>query len=235
MSDNIHAGHRKRVRDDFLKNGFDHNTPPHKILEHLLFYCVKQSDTNPLAHDLINRYKSLSGVLDAPIEELIQFKGLTENNVVLLKMIMPIARVYNYEKRCHNLDFTGFGQIGEFLLEQFAGFKEEHLCILTINCSGGLLRFKCIADGDPASVGVSTRDIIKEAIDSGCAGMVMAHNHPSGIALPSAADVEITKMVASALSHISVRLLDHIIIADGDYVSMAQSEKYCHIFRRQDD
>ena len=98
IEENLHKDHRKRVKQDFLRNGFDHKTPSHKILEMLLFYCISRKDTNDLAHELINRYGSLSGVLDAPVKELITFNGLTESNVGLLKMIMPIARVYQYEK-----------------------------------------------------------------------------------------------------------------------------------------
>ena len=94
-----------------------------------------------------------------------------------------------------------------------------------------MLRFKCIADGDPASVGVSTRDIVHEALDSGCTNVIMAHNHPSGTALPSPADIQITSLVANALRVVEIHLLDHMVIADGDYVSMAQSEKYRKIFK----
>jgi DNA repair protein RadC len=231
LKENIHKDHRKRVREEFLKNGYDHNTPPHKVLEHLLFYCIKQKDTNDLAHELINKYKNLSGVLDAPIDELIEFSGLTENNVSILKMIMPIARIYSFEKSDKSKVFSGSEEIGKFLLEQFQGFKNEHLYLLLLNASGKMLRFKCIADGDPASVGVSTRDIVHEALDSGCTNVIMAHNHPSGTALPSPADIQITSLVANALRVVEIHLLDHMVIADGDYVSMAQSEKYRKIFK----
>ncbi|MCQ2449792.1 MAG: DNA repair protein RadC, partial [Clostridia bacterium] len=90
--DSLHAGHRARVKQEFLAHGFHENTPPHKILELLLFFCLPQGDTNPLAHELINRFGTLTGVLQAPVEELTQFKGLTENNVVLLKLILPLAQ-----------------------------------------------------------------------------------------------------------------------------------------------
>ena len=85
--DNLHEGHRDRIRQEFLQHGFDQNTPPHKILEILLFYCVQRADTNPIAHELINKYGSVAAVLDAPVEELAAFKGLSERSAVLLKLI----------------------------------------------------------------------------------------------------------------------------------------------------
>lgn len=221
------------MKQKFLQNGFDHDAPPHEVLEMLLFFCVQRKDTNQLAHQLINKYGTLCAVLDAPVNELIQFEGITENNVVLLKMIMPVARFYNYEKRNQSISFNNHDEIGDFLMGQFEGFVDEHFCVLALGSNGDMLRFKCIADGDPASVGVSTRDLIKMAIDTGCSSMVIAHNHPSGVALPSAPDVELTKMIAAALSHVNVRLIDHIIVTDGDYVSMAQSERYHDIFNRR--
>ncbi len=232
IEENLHKDHRKRVKQDFLRNGFDHKTPPHKVLELLLFYCISRKDTNDLAHELINRYGSLSGVLDAPIKELITFNGLTESNVILLKMIMPIARVYQYEKITKKTKFRDIDDIGDFLLHEYAGIFDESVAMLCLNSSGKVLDFDFISEGDPSSVGLSVRDVIKVAINSGCTTVVLAHNHPSGIALPSAADIKITEQVAQALKHIGVHLLDHIIIADDDYVSMRSSAEYSDIFKR---
>lgn len=227
---NIHKGHRERVKANFLKKGFDHNTPPHEILELLLFYCIGRKDTNETAHMLIKKFGSLSGVLDAPVSELITFPDITENNVGLLKMIMPIARVYQYEKQMATRHLKGIDDIGVFLLHEYLGIINEQVSILCLNSNGKVLAFDFISEGDPSSVGISTRDIVKMAIDTGSTCVVLAHNHPSGIALPSRADVEITCLVANALAHINVHLLDHIIIADGDFVSMQSSAEYKEIF-----
>ena len=110
--DNIHNGHRDRIRQEFLQHGFDQNTPPHKILELLLFYCVQRADTNPIAHELINKYGSVAAVLDAPLEELAAFKGLSERSAVLLKLIMPTARRYIYDKSAQKPTFASLDSIG---------------------------------------------------------------------------------------------------------------------------
>ena len=90
----LHDGHRERMREEFLKYGFNSATPEHKMLEMLLFHCIPRTDTNDLAHMLLNRFHNLAGVLDAPIEELCEFPKLTRSNATLLKLIMPVARKY---------------------------------------------------------------------------------------------------------------------------------------------
>lgn len=127
--ENIHAGHRDRMKDEFLKNGID-GMQPHRILELLLFYCVPRCDTNPLAHKLLDRYKTISGVFDAPIEELITFPGLTKNSVVLLKLIIPLSRIYMQGKENKKIAFNSINEIGDYLLNRYFGFTEEKFGIL---------------------------------------------------------------------------------------------------------
>lgn len=234
MENNIHEGHRQRLREEFLKHGFDENTPSHKILELLLFHCVKQKDTNPLAHALIEKYKTVSGVLDAPIEELVQFSGITENNAILFKLIIPIARIYLYEKRSDNDKFSNLDEIGDFLVERYMGIHDERLSLLGFDSSGKKLFFEFISEGDIASVGVSSRNIIKKLLDAGASCAVISHNHPSNIALPSEADVDVTKSLAKAMESIGINLIEHIVVAGGDYISMRQSRDYCSIFPNVD-
>lgn len=227
--ENIHAGHRDRMKKEFLANGIE-NLPQHKVLELLLFFCISRIDTNPLAHELIERYKNIAGVLDAPIEELITFKGLTESNAVLLKMIIPLARIYAEDKESKDIQFKSIDSIGDYLLKRYFGLTKEMFSILCIDASGKLLSFNFLSEGDISSVGVSTRSVIEIALKSNANCAIISHNHPSGIALPSNEDVAVTEQVRNALYQIGVRLVDHIIIADGDFVSMQQSQKYKHLF-----
>lgn len=93
-----------------------------------------------------------------------------------------------------------------------------------------MLDFKFISKGDISTVGVSTRDVLKFALDTSATSIVMAHNHPGGIAVPSTADLDITRAVSKALGAVSIILLDHIILANGDFVSLRQSERYAEVF-----
>lgn len=218
------------MKKEFLENGFTKGMPDHKKLELLLFYCIPRIDTNEIAHELLKKYGSISGVLDAPVDELIQQKGLTENNVGLLKMIMPIARWYLEDKTGKNPGFKNISDVGNFLLEKYLGFTEEYFSVVWLDGNGILKNFEILSKGDISSVGVSTRDIIQRALKTEATCAVIAHNHPGGIALPSGGDIAITEAVKIALEQVGVRLLDHIIVANNDFVSMNQSEKFKYIF-----
>lgn len=230
MNKNVHEGHRERVRQEFLQYGFSENTPPHKILELLLFYCVQRADTNPIAHELIDRYGSVAGVLDAPTQELASFKGLSERSAVLLKLIMPTARRYLYDKSEQKPTFCSLDAIGKYVLSRYLGETKEKTGIMCLDTKGSLLCFRFLSEGDIASVGISMRDLAKTALNCGATAVVLCHNHPNGIAIPSDSDVTVTKNASETLSKIGVQLIDHIVVSDTDFVSMAQSEQYGHIF-----
>ncbi len=231
MAENLHAGHRKRVRDEFLSRGFHESTPPHKMLELLLFYCIPRIDTNPIAHEMINKYGTLADVLDAPIEELKEFRGMSENAAVLLKLVMPIARQYLEDKAAKEPTFTSLDQMGEYMLKYYAGLQSEKVGLLSLDTTGKLIGFDFISEGDIGSVGLSLRDMVKKILDRGATAVVLSHNHPSEMLLPSHNDVTLTEMAADALSRVGVRLIDHMIIGTNDFVSMAQSPEYSHIFQ----
>ncbi len=228
---NPHEGHRLRMKEEFLAHGFDKSTPPHKVLELLLFYCIPRCDTNVIAHELIDKYKTLSGVLDAPIEEILQFKGFTRKNVGLLKMIMPIAAIYRDEKQTKLTGFSDYCEIGQYLSEKFSGLTSEKFGVLFLDAAGRCLGFEFLGDGELNSVGIPTRKLISRVIESHATAVILAHNHPSGIALPSYEDAQSTKSAAETLAKIDAKLLDHIIVVEGDYVSMRQSEDYSYIFK----
>ncbi len=231
MGENLHAGHRERMKKEFLTNGFTPDMPEHKKLELLLFYCIPRIDTNDIAHELLNRYGDIPGVLDAPVDELVTFKGITENNVGLLKMIIPIARHYIDKKNSAKLIFNNINEVGDYLLNKFFGLTEENFVAVSLDGKGKLLSFDILSKGDISSVGVSTRDLIQLAFKTNATCIVIAHNHPGGVALPSNEDIAITEAVNIALKQIGVRLLDHIIVANSDYISMNQTPKYQYIFK----
>lgn len=231
MAENLHKGHRERVLNDFLKNGFNEQTPPHKVLEFLLFYCVPRIDTNELAHELINKYGSVSGVLDAPIEELAKFKGLSLRGATLLKLIIPVSNIYRLEKADKIARFNSIGEIGKYLFERVRFFQTERFAVLILGADGKYKDFEILSNGDVNSVNISVRELLKLCLDKNGVIIAIAHNHPSGIAIPSSEDIALTRQLSEALSHAGLRLIDHIIAVNDDYVSMAESPEYSNIFR----
>ncbi len=219
----VHSGHRERLRARFLKEGLEH-FEEHTALEFLLFYSRPQGDTNELAHRLIDRFGGFSAVLDAPLEELMAVKGVGYQSAVLLKMA-PELSAYYLERRSavgNVLDSTR--KAGLFFLPKFVGKTTEVAYLACLDDKRKLLRCSCVAEhGIANSVAISTRKIVAEAVSTNATCVIMAHNHPRGVALPSPSDKLVTEQVMLALHYVNVRLLDHIVVADDDFVSLAES------------
>ncbi len=230
MEESVHSGHRERVRQDFLKNGFNEDTPPHKIIEMLLFYSIPRKDTNVTAHELLNRFGSIAGIIDAPVEQLVKVPGVSMNTAALIKLIMPIARRYLSDKSANVDKYTNIDDICRYLMGRYAGFNKEVFSVTSFSGSGRMLGFDILSTGSISEVNISTREVIETVLKRQAVCVIIAHNHPGGVAVPSKDDVDVTENIKSALNHISVRLLDHIVIAGDDYVSMAQSRIFKYLF-----
>ncbi|MBO5726564.1 MAG: RadC family protein [Clostridia bacterium] len=231
MAEHLHDGHRDRVKDKFLANdGFPKGTPDHEMLELLLFYSIPRKDTNDIAHELISTFGSLAGVLKASADELMQVKGITKNSAVLIKSILELSHRYNDIVKSKASIFASTEEIGTYLLGQYAGVTDEVMTVLSVNGNGEMFSFDEVMRGDISRVGLSTRKIIEIVLRTKATSVILAHNHPSGIALPSEGDLTATVTVKNALEHIGVNLLDHFIVVEGDFVSLAISEKFKDLF-----
>lgn len=230
MADNIHDKHRERVRKDFLAHGFDETTPLHKVLEMLLFYSIPRKDTNEIAHALKERFGTLENILEAEPQELKKVDGVGDNTVAFFRLLVYITKTYRVRKQLKKDKFNTMEDITDFLFARYLGYTKETFSVMTFNSRGEMLGFDVINEGDVSSVGVSTREILEVVFKHNAATAMIIHNHPGGSALPSDADVSLTERIATALTHINVPLIDHIILADDDYVSMKQSYCYQYIF-----
>ena len=230
MTEGIHSKHRERVRKEFLEHGFIDATPNHKLIEMLLFYSIPRKDTNELAHTLINRFGSLSALLEADPKELLKVEGVGENTASLIKLIMPIARAYQNEKGTDNVKFNNMDELCGFLMKKYFGFTKEVFSLISFDSRGKLIGFDILNSGDITSVAISTRNVIETVLKRNAVCVILAHNHPDGNALPSTDDITSTERINSALKTINVRLMDHIILATDDYVSLAQSDYYRYLF-----
>ena len=222
--------HRKRVRDGFLNTGFNDKTEPYLVLEMLLFYSIPRIDTKPVAKSLIRKFKTLNGVFSASIDKLLEVEGIGIASATQIKLIGNILNICNSEKNTLISDFVSTDDIGNFLLSEYLFISVEKFSVLCLDTMGTKLSFNFISEGDTHSVGVSAREIVEIAIKNNAASVVLCHNHPSGIALPSPVDAQITQMIVDTLRPIGIRVFDHIIIANNDYVSMSQSRDFCNIF-----
>lgn len=220
--ENIHEGHRKRMKERFIKSGLD-DFAPHNVLEFLLFYSIPRGDTNPIAHRLIDAFGSLSGVFDATPEELMKVSGVGESTAILISMIPQMARKYLEDKADAVNVVGGCGDIGAYLLPKFVGRTNEALMMVSIDNKNKVISCSVVAEGTVDSAKVSRRKVMEEAMKVKATRVILAHNHPRGVAVPSAEDVAMTREIGRLFAQVGIELVDHIIIADDDYVSMAAS------------
>lgn len=217
----VHDGHRKSTRERFLVAGLD-AFADHEALELLLYYAIPRRDTNPIGHALIERYGSLSAVLNAPLEDLRRVEGIGENAAILLRLVSQLGHRARLADARETL-MTSTARTGSYLLELFDGLNREVLYQLCLDRKGKLLACKRLSEGSANSTELNVRLLLENVILTSASAVILSHNHPSGIALPSQDDFNTTKQARAALETIGVQLADHIIVADGDYVSMADS------------
>lgn len=215
----IHDGHRKRMKNRFLKYGLD-SFDDHAVLELLLYYALPRGDVNPIAHELINRFGSLDAVLDAPMSDLIQIPGVGENAAALIKIIPQVCRRYLESRVSLDRIIDSSEKAGEFVKPYFYGKREETVFVVGLDAKCKVIAHKQLGEGDVTATLISVRKVVEFALTYNAAYIVLAHNHPSGVALPSSDDVLSTKKVQEALLNVGVKLFDHVIVADDDFVSL---------------
>lgn len=218
----IHDGHRERVKKEFLHGGLAH-FPDHRALELLLFFTRRQGDVNDLAHRLINQFGSLSGVLDASAEKLMEIPGVGENTAALLKLIPAISAKYLSSRTSLDALIMNTKDMEALFRPHYFGATNEMTYLAALDGKRKLLGVRKISEGIPNAAEVTTRQVVEAAISLNATCVILAHNHMSGIATPSEADLMTTAYLQDYLSKISITLIDHVILVDDDMVSLRES------------
>lgn len=218
----IHDDHRKRMKQKFIDNGMD-SFADHEVLELLLYYAIARRDVNPVAHELINRFGSLSAVFDAPIEALQEINGIGEHSAMLIKMLPQIARRYLISRSSAENILDSVEKAGKYIQSFFYSMRKECAYVICLDAKCKVIATKCITTGDVDYVPLTPRQVVEFALANHAISVIIAHNHPSGIALPSVNDSNTTRKIEDALKAVDIKVLDHIIVADDDYVSMADN------------
>lgn len=218
---NEHTGHRQRLKKKFIENGFD-VFEPHEALEMYLFYAIPRKDTNPLAHRLLDRYLTIGGVCDAPIDELKNEFGLSESAATFLKMLPEMSRLYN-ESKISSDNIIDDENMGEMFKTKFIGRTNEAVALMLGDAKGKMIYFGIVSKGSLNSTDIPIRKIVDLSLRHNAKFAYIAHNHPSGSALPSSSDLRTTEVLFDTLSSVGVALIDHFIITDDDYVSLRDS------------
>ena len=228
-----HAGHRQRMRERFIRQGLE-GFAPHEILELLLFYAIPRQNTNPLAHRLIDHFGSLHGVLEAPVEELMKVEGVGESAAVLLSLFFHTARQLEFSREKALELISNRMEAEAHCRRLLNGLKQEHLYAVCLNGQMGVISDVLIAKGTISEVPAYPRLVVEAALRHNAHAVVMCHNHPGGQLVPSQVDVESTYAISHLLAGIGITLADHIIVSNGQTLSMNSEGYLAHVLPGQE-
>lgn len=225
MAENIHKNHRQRLKAQMKEAGLD-SFADHNLLEVLLFYSLPQKDTNPIAHRLLERFGSISGVLDASFDELCDIDGIKDNSAMLIKLAAQLTKRYWSEQNSEQLHpvLDDVQKLSAYLITKFIGVNEEQVFLLCLDSNLRVITCERISVGSINQTTLDYRVVVEKVIRSKAVSIVLSHNHPNASVQPSNNDIVATNYIKSVLSTIHVELIDHIIVSGRRFSSMRQLE-----------
>lgn len=213
------------MKTDGLTRRFLHGVPDAmsdaELLELLLRFSTE--DAKALTERIMAQCPNIAAVIEADADTLRSIEGIDEESVLLLRLVPELHRRYFLSRSRDEKRLTTSADFGRFLLPYFYGARDEMVYLLLLDAAGKVLNCKLIGHGSVNSANVPMRRVVQEALTANASGVVLAHNHPSGVALPSKEDADLTARLRDTLDALQILLLDHIVVADDDFVSMRES------------
>lgn len=218
-----HEGHRFRMRERYVKQGNLDGFAPHEILELWLFYAIPQKNINSLAHELLDQFGSLYGVLHAQPEQLKQIKGVGEYSATFLSLFPQIARYIEIEHAGERLKLSTRQAAEEYCIRLLAGEKRELFYAVCLDGQMQVIHNALVAKGSLSNVPASPRIVAEAVLNHNAHSVLLCHNHPGGSVIPSQGDMEVTRQLSALLHGLEVILVDHIIVSEGGALSMVSN------------
>ena len=208
----LHDGHRERLRERFFTS--PESFADHELIELLLFYSITRQNTNESAHELLNKFGSIKGILDAGFPALVTTEGIGEKSALFIRVISELLSRYEKEKFYSKTPLESPIVLSSFLKSLFVGTTNEQTYLLCFDSSKKLILYKKIAEGYSCGNIISAREIAAIATANNAAGIILAHNHPNGKAIPSGEDIKTTNILKSALETLCITFIEHFIVTD---------------------
>ena len=213
------TGHRARLRERLLSGGAE-ALADYEVLEYLLFAGMRQGDTKPIAKELLQRFGSLAGVLNANPAALQQVKGVGETSAAALKSVAIAARRMARSEVSEQPILGSWQSLLDYLAIDMAHLTVERVRVLYLDTRNRLIDDHHVGDGSIDEAAIHPREVIRRAMDLGASALILVHNHPSGSPEPSRADIQITRKIAEAGRLLGVTVHDHVIIGREGHVSL---------------
>jgi DNA repair protein RadC len=218
-----YLGHHKRLRERFIKSGLD-GFHDYEVLELLLTYVFPNRDTKPIAKDLLAKFKTLAGVFSADPQELQEIKWVGERTAVYLKLLNDtLGFVFEERARNEEIQFTKTTQLFEYFKATIGSKKNEVMRAVYLDTQNRRIHAENLSEGTVAEAVAFPRKIVEGALKHRAISVIIAHNHPGGLAEPSDNDDKITEQIKNALETVGISLQDHLVIAGDKYFSYRQT------------
>jgi DNA repair protein RadC len=218
-----HLGHRQRLRERFRKGGVE-GFHDYELLELLLTYAIPRIDVKPIAKRLIERFGSLSGVLDATPREIEAAAGLSPTSSTLICLVKETCGAYLAEKMKGREVLSSPQAVLDFCRLTLTGRPRESFMVIFLDAKNQVLHHQIMQEGTVDRAVIYPRRIIEEALAHHASGLILVHNHPSGRSGPSAEDRQLTRALVEATRTLDIRVLDHIIVGKDGHFSFAEAQ-----------
>lgn len=219
-----HKGHRQRMHERVKTYGLD-SLAPHEVLEYLLYFTNAQKDTNAMAHALIERFGDFAGVLEASEEELCTVEGIGPATARLLHLMPQVSGYYGRSRVSASRRIKTTEQMADYLQAKFAWADYERAMLVSLDKQGRIKAAVWLKDGTSNKVSFDIKDVVAAAVKGGTDRVVLCHNHPNGVAMPSSEDMYATGEIARALGLVKIHLVDHFIMTDSAWLSMRDENR----------
>lgn len=221
--DSHKEGHRARLRERFTANGLD-GFAEYEVVELLLTLCIPRRDVKPLAKQLLARFGSLKGVLDAPPAALQEIQGVGGVTPVALRIVKETMAYYLRQQTEQQPVFDNMDALIDLWRTRLGELREEVFEVAYFDQSYRLIRggIERMEEGSPNRTTVYPRKVAARALQRSAVHVVIAHNHPGGQLEASAQDVRLTQQIQEACKAVGVNLLDHIIVTENDAFSFLE-------------
>jgi DNA repair protein RadC len=199
-----------------------HGLSDAELIALLLRTGAGERDAVQLARDLLAGYSSLRALLDAPVDELAQQRGIGPAKAATIAAAVALSERYLACAMVREEVFGASADVRRYLRHRLGGRPREVFGALFLDAQHRLIAFRELFQGTVDSATVHPREVLRETLVLNAAAVILVHNHPSGVAEPSTSDVRITERLRHALQLIDVRVLDHIVVSGTEAVSMAE-------------
>lgn len=228
MKENVHKGHRQRVRKRYLSEGAE-SFADHELLELLLFSCIPMKDTNELAHSLLKEFGSLSMLIEAVPEDIVKRCGVSLNTAIFLSAQSELIRRALQGKWEKRPVLNSSQRAGEFAVDLLSQLTTERFYVISLDTRNRFIYSSIVSEGTVREAVVYPRLVVEAALRHQASAVILAHNHPSGSLRPSFQDIELTTKIEKAFDLIDISVVDHIIVAENKYFSFAEKGMIsCH-------